>query len=368
MLRCLYSLSRLHADFCRYNNAELPAQWLHMPSLSNISPVFTNPNRLACNALGDLEFELNAAVRGDFVADLAHLSVLTFTGEDAGDFLQGQLSCDIKQLRQYSSSTFGAYCTPKGRMLASFLLWQSSGIWQMVLSRSIAASVQKRLSMYVLRAKVRIVASQDVVLIGLGGAASAETLSRVAGIDRPAVHGVVANEILTAVGLPRNRSLLMLSAGKAADFWNAVSGSIQPTGTAAWEWSDIHSGIPWISAGTQDQFVPQMVNMELIGGVSFKKGCYPGQEIVARTQHLGKIKRRMYLAHVPVLAEAGNELHSDDVGGQSNGMVVNAVPAPQGGSDMLVVVQIESAANSRVHLKASDGPLLEFMPLPYPVR
>ncbi len=338
-----------------------------MPPLAKINPSFTDPDRQACRDFGDLALELNAAARGDFVADLAHLTVLTFSGDDAGDFLQGQLSCDIEPLRQHPSSTFGAYCTPKGRILASFLLWQSNGVWHMVLPRAIVASVQKRLSMYVLRAKVRIAVSQTVVLIGLGGTTGQEALLKVAGMDPPAVHCVLMNENLTAVGLPRHRTLLMLPAHMAANIWEALSGSVQPTGTVAWEWTDIHSGIPWISANTQDHFVPQMINMELIGGVSFKKGCYPGQEIVARTQHLGKIKRRMYLAHASAHAEAGNELHSDDVGGQSNGMVVNAVPNPQGGSDMLVVVQIESAETSSVHLMSSDGPLLEFKPLPYPV-
>lgn len=338
-----------------------------MPSSAEFVPSFAAPGRQACRFMGDPVLELTAAEQGNFVGDLAHLSILTFSGEDAGNFLQSQLSCDVEPLRQQASSTFGAYCTPKGRMLASFLLWQSKDVWYMILSRSIAASVQQRISMYVLRAKVKIAAPSDMVLIGLGDAAGLGALAKLEGIAPPAAYGVLAHDKLTVVGLPRHRSLLMLPADMAVETWNALSGSVQPTGTSAWEWSDIHSGIPWISASTQDQFVPQMVNLELIGGVSFKKGCYPGQEIVARTQHLGKIKRRMYLAHVSVPADAGAELHSDDVGGQSNGMVVNAVPTPQGGSDMLVVVQIESAETSRVHLAASDGPLLEFMPLPYPI-
>lgn len=338
-----------------------------MPSPVEFVPSFAAPGRQACRFMGDPVLELNAAVQGNFVADLAHLSMLTFSGEDAGNFLQGQLSCDVEPLRQQASSTFGAYCNPKGRMLASFLLWQSKDVWYMILSRSIAAAVQKRLSMYVLRGKVKIAAPSDMVLIGLGGATGPGALEKLSGITPPAAHCVLTQDKLTVVGLPQNRSLLALPADMAVGTWIDLSGSIQPTGTSAWEWSDIHSGIPWISASTQDQFVPQMVNLELIGGVSFKKGCYPGQEIVARTQHLGKIKRRMYLAHASVPADAGTVLHSDDVGGQSNGMVVNAVPAHQGGSDMLVVVQIESAESSRVHLAAPDGALLEFMPLPYPI-
>jgi len=324
-----------------------------------------DPEHRVCRDLGDLALELHAAEEGGFVADLGHLALLTFTGEDAGDFLQSQLSCDIEPLRRHPTSTFGAYCTPKGRMLASFLLWQSSSVWYMILSRSIAASVKKRLSMYVLRAKVRIETPSNLVLMGISGTVGMQALQQLTGMDNPTAHCVLANEKLSAVGFPRGRSLLLIPADMANKTWDMLSRNVQSTGTAAWEWSDIRSGIPWITEKIQDQFVPQMVNFELIGGVSFKKGCYPGQEIVARTQHLGKIKRRMYLAHVMVSAEAGLELYSEDVGGQSNGMVVNAVPAPHGGSDMLVVVQNDSVAHSRVHLAAPDGPLLHFESLPY---
>jgi folate-binding protein YgfZ len=167
------------------------------------------------------------------------------------------------------------------------------------------------------------------------------------------------------VSVPGNRCMLLLAASAAMDIWSALAGQVRPAGIHAWEWSDVHNGIPWITVANQDQFVPQMLNLDLMGGVSFKKGCYPGQEIVARTQHLGKIKRRMFLAHSPEPAQTGMELHSADVGGQSNGRVVTAVPAVQGGSDMLVVVQRESAEGSCVHLGAADGPSLQFLPLPY---
>lgn len=338
-----------------------------MPSPAKFVPPFLDPNRPILRVLDNSTGELGAAPEEGFVADLSHLGILTFAGDDAGSFLQSQLSCDVDAVLSKPISTFGSYCTPSGRMLASFLLWQQEGVWYMVLSRSLLASTQKRLSMYVLRAKVRIFAPQDMVLLGVGGLAGEDALRNALGVASAGPHSVQINEGLTAVGIPGQRCLLMVPATKAAEIWNSLSGHLRIVGTSAWELSDLHSGIPWITVDTQDQLVPQMANLELIGGVSFKKGCYPGQEIVARTQHLGKVKRRMYLAHVPAPAEAGAQLHSDDVGGQKNGMVVNAVPKSQGGTDMLVVIQSESAENSRVHLAAPDGPVLQFMPLPYPM-
>ena len=128
---------------------------------------------------------------------------------------------------------------------------------------------------------------------------------------------------------------------------------------------DILLGIPWITAATQEQFVPQMVNLELIGGVSFKKGCYPGQEIVARTQYLGKVKRRMFLARCAAPVSAGMPLCSENVDGQVNGMVVNALPDGNGSSLLLASVQVDSVTTSRVHAFDPDGPILEFASLPY---
>ena len=124
-------------------------------------------------------------------------------------------------------------------------------------------------------------------------------------------------------------------------------------------------GIPMITAATQDQFVPQMVNLEVIGGVNFQKGCYTGQEIVARSQYLGKLKRRMFLAHAEVEAAPGDSLYSVDMDGQATGTVVNVAPAAEGGFDLLAVMQVESAKSSQMHLKALDGPALTLKSLPY---
>ena len=174
----------------------------------------------------------------------------------------------------------------------------------------------------------------------------------------------------TAISLPGRRFLIAVPVEGASKLWTGLAATLRPVGTPCWEWLDIRSGIPLITAATQEQFLPQMTNLELIGGVSFKKGCFPGQEVVARTQHLGKVKRRMFLAHVDdaqTPPSPGDEIFSDDIPGQASGTVVNAQAAPGGGYDLLAVVHHSSRESSTVHLRSTDGPVLRFLDLPYAV-
>ena len=304
--------------------------------------------------------EARTASPEDFVAVLDHLGVLRFSGEDAATFLQGQLSCDVAGVSPRSSS-YGAYCTPKGRMLANFLLWREEADFLMALSRELVSTVQRQISKYVLRSKVKIAdASGSIVLAGAAGARAAGTFSTMLGdlpmktLEVRSVAGVGA-----AVRLNDGRLFLALAAPlqSRAAFADA----------RIWRWLDIRAGLPLVTAPTQDQFVPQMANLELIGGVSFEKGCYTGQEVVARAQHLGKVKRRMFLANVSASAQPGDALYSEDLGDQASGMVVNAEASPDGGHDLLVVVQAASRERSTVHLKGLDGPALRFLTLPYAV-
>jgi folate-binding protein YgfZ len=275
----------------------------------------------------------------DFVARLDHLGMLRFRGDDAETFLQGQLTCDVAAARP-GAAIHGAYCTAKGRMLATFLLWREGDEFAMALSRDLAALVHKQLSKYVLRSRVKIAdASASTVLLGAAGTS----------LPGP------------AVALPDGRRLLALSSDAAQV---AIQG-LQLESPALWRWLDIRRGVPRITTATQDQLVPQMANLELIGGVSFDKGCYTGQEIVARSQHLGKVKRRMFPANVAAEARPGNALYSEDLGPQASGTVVNAEPSPEGGWDLLAVVHAESRERSTVHLEGPEGPVLRFLPLPY---
>jgi folate-binding protein YgfZ len=151
------------------------------------------------------------------------------------------------------------------------------------------------------------------------------------------------------------------------ELWKKLNSGARPAGSPCWDWLDIRAGIPCILPQTQEAFVPQMANLDLIGAVNFKKGCYPGQEIVARMQYLGKAKRRMYLAHVDTDAtpQPGAELFSMEMEGQACGLVANAAAAPGGGYDLLAVVQIASHDTYPVHLGALTGARLNFQPLPY---
>jgi hypothetical protein len=178
-------------------------------------------------------------------------------------------------------------------------------------------------------------------------------------------HGTLA----TTIRLADNRFEIVVQPPHAADLWDRLAKEARPVGAPVWDWLEIRAGIPVITAATQDQFVPQMVNLDLVGGVSFQKGCYPGQEIVARTHYLGRVKRRMYLARAygRIAPAPGVELYSQDLDGQPSGMVVNAAPAPDGGFDLLAVIQTASAASQPVRLGAPDGPVLDLEPLPYPV-
>ena len=289
-----------------------------------------------------------ARVADDFVARLDHLGILRFGGDDAEAFLQGQLSSDVAALR-LGAVTHGAYCSAKGRMLANFLLWRDEDGFAMILSRDLVVPIQNKISKFVLRSRVRITdASASTVLLGASGA--------------PA-RRLAASPPGPLVSLADGRLLLALSADAAA----GALRDLPLENSSLWRWLDIRRGLPLITAATQDQLVPQMANLELIGGVSFDKGCYTGQEIVARSQYLGKVKRRMFPANVAATAGAGDALYSDDLGAQASGTVVNAEASPDGGYDLLAVIQAQSRERSKVHLKTPDGPVLRFLPLPYPV-
>jgi len=319
---------------------------------------------------GDAAAELRAARDRGVVAPLAHLGLIACSGEDAQAFLHGQLSNDVKQLTP-ERSEYATYCSAKGRMLANFLVWRDEQAYCLQLSRSLLPAMQKRLAMFVMRSKVKLAdVSESRVILGLAGSAATGALQELfSGLPREA-HEVVhdpANGMLIA--LPGNRFQLIAELESAKRLWHKLAATLTPVGTPCWEWLEIRNGIPLITLPTQEQFVPQMANMELIGAVNFHKGCYPGQEIVARTQYLGQLKRRMVLAHMAgeVLPQPADELFSSTLEGQASGMVVNAQAAPEGGYDLLAVMQTASISEGAVHFKSIDGPALSILPLPYTV-
>lgn len=312
---------------------------------------------------GDITAELKDTKAGTIMADLSHYGLIYCSGKDVQSFLQSQLSCDVREINQQKAQ-YGSYCTPKGRILANFLLWQKDDDYLMQLPASLCASIQKRLSLYVLRAKVQLTNATDALIrIGIAGKNAAALIEE---ITESRFHSdqhlsVIHNEKVSVLCLSKNRMELITLPENAPVIWEHLIKYARPVGVSCWNWLDIQSGIPVILPETQEAFLPQMINLDAIGGVSFKKGCYPGQEIVARTQYLGKLKRRMFLAHISTTEsiKAGDELYSIDMNDQSSGRIVNAASSPNGGFDVLAVIQQSSLDSYEIHWQSLNGPVLK---------
>lgn len=316
---------------------------------------------------GDPAAELAAAKNGTILADLSQLGLVAFRGEETVSFLQGQLTNDVRQLHA-NTAQWNAYCSPKGRLLGNFLMWRQDKDIVLQMSGDIRESVQKKLTMFIMRSKTKARdASDENIRLVLAGPQALHAVQVALGATPEAPMQVVSTESGYVIRVGEDKYVLSLLPDAAERAWKALTQSATPVGAPVWDGLRLNAGIPMITAATQDEFVPQMVNLEIIGGVSFQKGCYTGQEIVARSQYLGKIKRRMFLAHTENEAKPGDSLYSADIEGQAVGMVVNAAPAAEGGVDLLAVMQVERAKSSTMHLHAPDGPALTLKPLPYPL-
>lgn len=318
---------------------------------------------------GDAAAERCATEQATVMCDLGQFGTLRVSGEDAQTFLQNLLSNDIRDVST-TRAQFSSLNSPKGRMLASMLIWRNGDDYLLQLPRDLCEPLRKKLGMYVLRAKVKISdTGNEIVLLGLSGADAQEILRKQFGELPQLPLGFIDAEQAGILKFSDTCFQISTTAQGAPALWQSLSQHAQPAGSACWDWINVRAGIPVILPQTQEQFVPQMVNFELIGGVSFKKGCYPGQEIVARMQYLGKPKRRMHLAHIDSneAPQPGDELFSADMESQASGTVVNASPAPGGGYDVLVVVQLASRESQTLHWKSLQGETLQFLPLPYPL-
>jgi len=318
---------------------------------------------------GDAAAERIAARDGTILCELGQFGTLRVSGEEAASFLQNLLSNDIREVSG-ERAQFSSLNTAKGRMLATLLIWLEGDDYLLQLPRVLCEPIRKKLCMYVLRAKVKISdASDEIVVLGLSGVDAQENLRSWFGELPRSPLDCLKTEQGNVIVIDDRRWQISATPHQAQKLWKECSATARQAGSGGWGWLNIRSGIPVILPQTQEQFVAQMVNFDLLNGVNFKKGCYPGQEIVARTQYLGKLKRRMYLAHIDSAdpPQAGNELYSADMEGQPSGMIVNAADAPSGGYDVLAVVQIVSHDTHTVHLGSLQGAPLAFDKLPYPL-
>ena len=288
------------------------------------------------------------------VAPLNHLGVIRVAGEDAAKYLHSQLTQDFALL-DLQHARLAAFLNAKGRMLASCIAFKRSDTEVLlVCARDLLAPTLKRLSMFVLRAKAKLSdATADFALYGLLGDATRAALPEP---GEPWAKADVGDASVVRL-YPAN--------GQPRALWLAPATSPAPAGTAItealWQWSEVHSGVATLTAPVVEAFVPQMLNYESVGGVNFKKGCYPGQEVVARSQFRGTLKRRCYLVHTPSPIAVGAEVFAQADAEQPVGTVVQAAAAPAGGVDALVSLQIAAAGG---HLQV-NGVALTLLPLPY---
>ena len=240
-------------------------------------------------------FPSTGNIEQNSIYPLTHFAVLTVAGNDAALLLQGQITCNVNDINEHKSS-LAAMCNPKGRVMATFLLVKKADSFLLVLPVELLEIVKNRLQMYVLRSDVKIIDSSDsYCLFGLCEA-------------KPTAKSFLETEVqqdCIAVNFSgaTSRKLMLADADKAINIWSRCveSNGFRQASTGEWRFLDIIAGIPWLTTLTSEEFIPQMLNLDKLGGISFNKGCYTGQEIVARTHYLGKAKREMFLAECDAL-------------------------------------------------------------------
>lgn len=300
--------------------------------------------------------------------DLSHFGLIRVEGEDSEKFLQGQLTNDMRQVTPEHSNLAG-WCSAKGRMLALFRCFRHGDAFYLQTPAGNLAPTLKRLGMYVLMSKVTLTdVSDELMRIGLTGECAESLLQGRFETLPGQANGVVHAADLSLIRLPgpTPRFELLGPVQTLTDFWQEAEARAMRADDDFWALQDIRAGVPNIYPATSEAFVPQMTNMQLVDGVSFTKGCYTGQEVVARMQYLGKLKRRMYLAHVTsdTPPRPGDDLFSPgSTSGQGAGKVVDARQA-DGGYDLLAVIESAIAEADEVCF-GEDGPRLQLRELPY---
>ncbi len=307
---------------------------------------------------GNAAKELIATTNSHTLCDLSHLGLLQLSGEDAVSFLQGQVSNDVDTLTG-NNAHYSAYCNPKGRMLALFLAFSSNEKIHLQLNQSLLSSVAKRLKMYVMRSKVEVKdPSENIIKFGINGPTSEQLLLSIFTSLPSQDYGLATNDNGVILKLPtidnHTRFEIITDTASAIKVWDTLKEKCTPVGKPCWDWLDIQAGIPDVSINTQEQFVPQMLNLDILDGINFKKGCYTGQEIIARMHYLGSVKRRTYLAktNAAITIEAGDKVKNS---AQSEvGQIVRVAPNLEGGFDVLAEMRIEAAGSD---VTVNDSPL-----------
>lgn len=316
---------------------------------------FLSTEQAAFNNDGDIVFPSISSDSEKQIFAVSDLAVLTVTGKDAAKFLQGQITCNISDISETQSS-LGAFCNPKGRVITTFLLVKKADAFLLILPATLLEPVKKRLQMYVLRSDVQLTdSSNELCLIGLGypaGQTSGPAL------PEPLFATVQQDAVFINLSTKQNRCLVISEPETAQALWRTRVGTqgFQPQDSAQWRYLDILSGLPWLTPETSEEFIPQMLNLDKLNGISFNKGCYTGQEIVARTHYLGKTKREMFLAECTSSAapEANTAIIDNSTGTEQTIGTVLMAQSWQNVCKMLIVLQVSDTNDYRLALKNRD--------------
>ena len=309
---------------------------------------------------GNPEDESNETLNGNIMADLSQLAIVEISGTDAEDFLHNQFTSDLKQL-PVNTLQFSAWCNPKGRVLFNFFILKLKDRFFLLLPDELATQFTRRLQMFVLRADVVINDKKDeLIRIGLSGVDIDKWLP-----DQiktaPAVPGEICQtDELFCVRLPdKGQRFIVIGRYDVIEkLWGKLTAHITPVGTQQWELLDILAGFPWINTECTEKFLPQSLNLDELGGLSHQKGCYPGQEIIARVYHRGQVKRRLFIASVKSTTRpgTGDDLYMQGED-QSIGKILNVQPHPELAYMMLIVIEVDKAKSEQIYLKDHNGPL-----------
>ena len=311
--------------------------------------------------------EILAASTMDTLCDLTHLGLLEVSGAEAVSFLQGQVTNDVKLLTVGNKAHLTAHCNPKGRMLALFLAFAHHDHLHLQCNRSLLEPMMKRLKMYVMRSKVDIKdVSETIIKFGINGPNASALLTPLFSKIPTQDDEILSLENGTILKLPtiagHARFEIFTNEVNAPIIFNALKVSCKLVGKPCWDWLNIQMGIPDISLKTQEQFVPQMLNLDILNGINFKKGCYTGQEIVARTHYLGTVKRRTYLAAIASsIAPTEGDKVIDSLNNEV-GQIVRSAHNLAAGFDILVELRIEAKHAGNI---LWQGLPIEFKALPY---
>lgn len=297
----------------------------------------------------------------NIISDLSYLAIIEISGVDAESFLNGQFTSNIEKISEHQLQ-FSSWCNPKGQVKTTFYIYRHADNFYILLSEELKVSFLKQLSMFILRADVQLTDRSDS-LTRLGLCLEKSDVSQSDSLNQLPDNLAVLPMSSTETEQKQPRYIIVTDIEQADSIRDTLTGQLADTGSSVWQLLDIQAGIPWLTPETSEKFLPQMLNLDLMDALDYQKGCYPGQEIIARLHYRGQLKRRLYLATctTDVFPESGDVILSPE--NNTVGTVINA----QATDDiyyMLAVIDNDSIEN-KLSLRESDGQKINLQTLAY---